>query len=134
MTFGKAAGFIALTAIGGAAALWLYNTLTSGTDSPATARAVTDSAKDGGLKTTPIQLSKVAAVAIGDPLQWIGSVTNRAAQLINSNLSNGSAATDWRIPYGNPESANAASTATKATNVSNYRPSAWASVQFRSGV
>jgi hypothetical protein len=124
---------IVVTAVGGAAALWLYNKLSSGDNSPATARAVTDSTK-GGFTTTPIQLSKVAAVAIGDPLQWIGSVTNRAAQIIPSNLSNGSAATDWRLPFGNPESAKAASTAPKATNVSNYRPSSWASVQFRSGV
>lgn len=126
-------GLILITAVGGAAALWLYNTLASGDNSPATARAVTDSTK-GGLTTTPVQLSKVAAVAIGDPLQWIGSVTNRAAQAIPSNLSNGSAATDWRLPFGNPESQAAASNAPKATNVSNYRPSSWSSINFRSGV
>jgi hypothetical protein len=126
-------GLVLITAVGGAAALWLYNTLSSGDNSPATSRAVTDSTK-GSLTTTPIQLSKVAAVAIGDPLQWIGSVTNRAAQVIQGNLSNGSAPVNWRIPFGNPESQAAASNSPKSTNVSNYRPSSWASVQFRSGV
>lgn len=123
---------LALLAVGVAASYWLYRNLQSGT-SPATARNVTNSTK-GSLTTTSISLSRVAAVAIGDPLKWIGSVTNRAASLIPSNLSNGSAATNWRIPFGNPESQAAAANAPKATNVSNYRPSSWASVNFRSGV
>jgi hypothetical protein len=128
----KGIGSVALLLIGGAAFYYLYRSLQSG-NSPATARGVTDSTK-GSITSTPISLSRVAAVAIGDPLKWVGSVTNRAAQLIPSNLSNGSYAGNWRLPFGNPESAAAASQAVKQTNVSNYRPSTWAGVNFRSGV
>lgn len=125
-------GLLGLAVVGGLAAVYLYKKLQSGT-SPATARNITDSTK-GSVTTSPINLARVAAVGISDPLKWIRSGANRAASLIPSNLSNGSAATNWRIPFGNPESANAASSAPKATNISNYRPSSWASVNFRSGV
>lgn len=134
MKIDKTIALIAVTAVGGAAAIWLYNTMMAGGNAPATARGVTDSAKSGSLRTTSIQLSKVAAVAISDPLKWIGSVADRAAQLIPSNLSNGSVAQDWRIPFGNPESRDAALNSPDQTNISNYRPSSWAPVQFRSGV
>jgi hypothetical protein len=128
----KSATTVVLVLVGGAAAYWLYRSLQTG-NSPATARGVTDTTK-GSIVSTPVSLGRVAAVAIGDPLKWIGSVTNRAAQLIPSNLSNGSAATNWRIPFGNPESQAAASSAVKATNVSNYRPTSWAPMNFRRGV
>jgi hypothetical protein len=133
MRLDKGIGLGVVIAVGAAAAYWLYTNLQQG-NSPATARAVTDTAKSGSLVTTPVLLSKVAAVAIKNPLDWVGSVTNRAAQLIPGGLSNGGVAQDWRIPFGNPESQAAAGAAPKATNVSNYRPSGWASVQFRTGV
>jgi hypothetical protein len=126
--------YYALAAIGIAAGYYLLKAMTSGQDAPATARGVTASAKSGSLVTTPVELSKVAAVAIENPLDWIGSVGNRAADVITANLSNGSAAVDWRVPFGNPESRDAASSSTKATNVSNYRPAVWAGINFRSGV
>ena len=128
----KTLPLVALAIIGVGAAYYLRKQLQVGT-SPGTARGVTDSTK-GGLTTTTIQTGRVAAVGIGDPLKWIGSVTNRAAQLIPNNLSNGSYAGNWRIPFGNAESPAAASGSVKATNVSNYRPSAWAPISFRQGV
>jgi hypothetical protein len=130
---GKQIGAVALTAVGLAALYWLVKSLQEGT-SPATAQGVTGTAKSGSLITTPVLLSKVAAVAIKNPLDWVGHVTNRAAQLIPANLSNGSYPGNWRVPFGNPESEAAAGAADKYTNISNYRPSSWASIQFRSGV
>lgn len=123
-----------LIAIGGVAAYYLFQAQKYG-HSPATAKQVTDTGK-GSIKSSPIQSGRVAAVGVSDPLKWIGSITNRAATLIPSNLANGSAPVNWRMPFGNPESQAAASNAPKATNVSNYRPSAWAPVsrKFRSGV
>lgn len=130
----KLVSSVALIAVGGVAAYWLYQSQKYG-HSPATAKQVTNTGK-GSLTSTPIQTGRVAAIGVADPLAWIGSITNRAASLIPSNLSNGSAAINWRIPFGNAESQAAASSAPKATNVSNYRPSAWAPIaqKFRSGV
>lgn len=130
----KAISSIALLGIGAFAAYYLYTSQKYG-HSPSTAKGVTNSTK-GGVNSSPVQGRRVAAVGLADPRSWLGTVTNRAASLIPSNLSNGSVAQDWRIPFGNPESAVAASNAVKATNVSNYRPSSWSAVaqKFRSGV
>jgi hypothetical protein len=130
----KTLSTIALLGIGGFAAYYLWQNQKYG-HSPATAKQVTNTGK-GSINSSPIQTGRVAAIGVADPLKWIGSITNRAANLIPSNLANGSAPTNWRIPFGNPESQAAASNAPKATNVSNYRPSAWAPVarKFRSGV
>lgn len=130
----KTISTLALLGIGGFAAYYLWQAQKYG-HSPATAKQVTNTGK-GSINSSPIQTGRVAAIGVADPLAWIGSITNRAASLIPSNLANGSAAIDWRIPFGNAESAAAASQSTKATNVSNYRPSAWAPIarKFRSGV
>jgi hypothetical protein len=121
-------GIAALTAIGAAAAYVLYQQHVN-QSSPATANSVTSSAKSGSLITQP-WFAKVAVAAIKDPLSWAPKASTRAAAKIPSGLSNGSAATNWRIPFGNPQSQQAASQAVKATNVSNYRPSSWASPAF----
>lgn len=130
----KTIATVALAAVGIGAVYYMYKQMQVGT-APATARGVTASTK-GNLTTSVVQSGRVAAVGIPDPLAWISSAVNRAATLIPGNLSNGSAATNYRIPFGNPESAAAASNATKFTNVSNYRPSSWAGVSImgRSGV
>lgn len=122
-----------LVAVGIGAAYWMYKSLQQGNE-PATARGVSGFAKAGSLITTPIQLSKVAVVGLSTPLDWIGKIVRGAADAIPANLSNGSVAQDWRLPFGNLESANAAATADKETNVSNYRPSSWAPITFRTGV
>jgi hypothetical protein len=132
MSMQKSISLVLLTAVGVGAGLWLYKSLGTGT-APATAKGVTDSTK-GGVTSTPIQTSKVAVAGLNNALDWIGTVTDRAAALIPGNLSNGSYAGNWRIPFGNTESANAAANAPKQTNVSNYAPSAWSSIKFRTGV
>lgn len=132
MSMNKNITLVLLTAVGVGAGLWLYKSLQVGT-APATAKGVTDSVK-GNVKTTPLQVSKVAVAGVNNALDWIGSVTDRAAALIPSNLSNGSYAGNWRIPFGNPESQAAAENSPKQTNISNYAPSAWSSFKFRTGV
>lgn len=128
----KHVGVIVLTVVGAGAAYWLYKTMQANT-APATAAGVTNTAKTGGIVTTPF-FRQIAAVLIRDPLSWAGNAAARAASLIPGGLSNGSAPVDWRIPFGNRESQAAAGAAPKATNISNYRPTSWASIPFRSGV
>jgi len=125
-------GTAALVLIGVAAAIWLQKSLAA-KNAAADAHGVTDSLK-GGVSSSPIQPSKVAFAGLADPLGAITRAGNRAVQTITSSLGINSAATDYRLRQGNPASASAAFTSPTQTNVSNYRPSAWAGIAFRSGV
>jgi hypothetical protein len=126
-------GAAALAVIGIGAAIWLQKSLAA-KHAAVNARAVTDSAKSGSLSSSPIQPSKVAFAGLSDPLGAITRATNRAVDVIKTSLGNNSAAVDYRIRQGNPASAAAAFQSPTQTNMSNYRPSAWAGIQFRSGV
>ena len=125
-------GTAALAVIGIGAVIWLQKSLAE-KHAAVDARAVTDTSKSG-VSSSPIQPSKVAFAGLADPLGAISRAGNRAVQTITSSLGINSAATDWRQRQGNPASAAAAFTSPTQTNISNYRPSAWAGIQFRSGV
>lgn len=128
----KAVSFVLL---GGAAVigfLWLRRSLEEAS-ATATAQGVTSSVKGDGAPVTPIQPVAANTAAPADPLAWLSAVTNRAALVVKQSLQ-GNSLTDWRVPFGNAESADAALNSPSQTNASNYRTNPWSSVQFRSGV
>lgn len=127
----KQASYIVLGAVGLAAALWLRKSL-SDAHAVAQASGVTGSAKEGGIATTPLQPSKIAFAGIADPLHYLINTGKKATARVSSLAS--TSLTDWRQRQGNAASADAADSSPVQTNISNYRPSAWAPINFRSGV